>query len=163
MVGHVPPHLQNHLTKLLVAVSEGRGDDAAALALRLGTRGENFDPGRWRDMTAGLVAEFQALKAADITVGRLFLSIAAISERAGVSPPPQFIMLGKTLLKLDRVAKVLAPDFNPNQGVRKDAGELLQARMRQNLSIGMVYNTLPEANEFVQELPGKLNDFMGLA
>lgn len=163
MVGHVPPHMQNQLTKLLVAVSEGRGDDAAALALRLGTREENFDPVRWRDMTAGMVAEFQALKAADVTVGRLFLDIAAISEKAGVSPPPQFIMLGKTLLKLDRVAKVLAPEFNPNRVVQKHAGELLQARMRQNLSIGKVYNTLLEANEFVQELPGKLNDFMELA
>ncbi len=162
MVGHVPPHMQNQLTKMLVAISEGRGDDAAAISLRLGSREENFDPARWRDLTAGMVAEFQALKASDITVGRLFLNLAAISEKAGVAPPAQFIMLGKTLLKLDRVAKVLAPDFNPNQAVQRHAGELLQGRMRRNLSVGKVYNTLLETNEFVQELPGKLTDMIDL-
>lgn len=163
MVGHVPPHMQSQLTKLMVAVAEGRGEDAASIALRLGTREEHFDPSRWRDLTAGLVAEFQALKASDITVGRLFLDLAAISEKAGVSPPPQFVMLGKTLLKLDRVAKVLAPDFNPNLVIQKHAGELLQDRMRRNLSVGRVYNTLLETNELVQGLPAKINDFVELA
>jgi predicted unusual protein kinase regulating ubiquinone biosynthesis (AarF/ABC1/UbiB family) len=162
MVGHVPPHMQNQLAKMLVAVSEGRGDDAAAMALRLGGREDDFNLSRWRDLTAGMVAEFQALKTADITVGRLFLNIAAISEKAGVSPPPQFVMLGKTLLKLDRVAKVLAPDFNPNEVVRRHAGELLQGRMTRNFSLGKVYDSVLEAGEFVQEVPGKLNDILDL-
>jgi predicted unusual protein kinase regulating ubiquinone biosynthesis (AarF/ABC1/UbiB family) len=162
MVGHVPPHMQNQLAKMLVAVSEGRGDDAAAMALRLGSREEGFNLSRWRDLTAGMVAEFQALKTADITVGRLFLNIAAISEKAGVSPPPQFVMLGKTLLKLDRVAKVLAPEFNPHEVVRRHAGELLQGRLSRSFSLGKVYDSVLEAGEFVQEVPGKVNDILDL-
>src|SRR5690606_6838860 len=95
--------------------------------------------------------------------GRLFLSIAAISESAGVSPPAQFIMLGKTLLKLDRVAKSLSPSFNPNETVRRCSAELLQSRIQGGLSLGKLYNTALETNESVQQLPGKLNALMEMA
>jgi len=163
MVGYIPPQMQVQLTKMLMAVSEGRGEDAADIALRLGRREANFDPLRWRDLTAGMVAEFQNLKISDITVGRLFLNVAAVSERAGVSPPPQFITLGKTLLKLDRVAKSLSPDFNPNETVKRYTAELLQAKMRKTLSLGKLYNTALEANEFLQQLPSKLNAILDMA
>lgn len=163
MVGYIPPQMQSQLTKMLVAVSEGRGEDAAEIALRLGRREESFDALKWRDLTAGMVSEFQNLKVSDITVGRLFLNIAAISEQAGVSPPPQFTTLGKTLLKLDRVAKSLSPDFNPNDTVKRYASELLQTKMRSNLSPGKLFNTALETNEFIQQLPSKLNAILDMA
>jgi predicted unusual protein kinase regulating ubiquinone biosynthesis (AarF/ABC1/UbiB family) len=148
---------------MLVAVSDGRGEDAAEIALRLGRREESFDPLKWRDLTAGMVSEFQNLKVSDITVGRLFLNIAAISEKAGVSPPPQFTTLGKTLLKLDRVAKSLSKDFNPNDTVKRYASALLQSKMRSNLSPGKLFNTALETNEFIQQLPSKLNAILDMA
>jgi ubiquinone biosynthesis protein len=163
MVGYIPPQMQSQLTKMLVAVSDGRGEDAAEIALRLGRREESFDALKWRDLTAGMVSEFQNLKISDITVGRLFLNIAAISEKAGVSPPPQFTTLGKTLLKLDRVAKSLSRDFNPNDTVKRYASGLLQSKMRSNLSPGKLFNTALETNEFIQQLPSKLNAILDMA
>jgi ubiquinone biosynthesis protein len=163
MVGYLPPRMQGQLANMLVAIAEGRGEEAAEIALGLGRREEGFDPAKWRDLTAGMVAEFRNLKAADIAVGRLFLDFAAVSERAGVSPPPHFAMLGKTLLKLDRVAKALAPDFNPNDTVRDYASHLMQSRMLRSLSPGRIFRTALEANEFVQQLPGKLNSLLEMA
>jgi predicted unusual protein kinase regulating ubiquinone biosynthesis (AarF/ABC1/UbiB family) len=163
MVGYLPPGMQNQLAKILSAIGDGRGEDAAEIALRLGRREDDFDPLKWRDSTAAMVAEFRNLKTADIAVGRLFLNLATISERAGVSPPPQFAMLGKTLLKLDRVAKALAPDFNPNGTVRDYAQQLMQSRLLKTLSPGKIFQTALEANEFVQQLPGKLNSLIEMA
>lgn len=163
MVGYLPPQMQSQLAKMLVAIADGRGEDAAEIALRLGRREEGFDPAKWRDLTAAMVAEFRNLKAADVAVGRLFLNIATVSERAGVSPPPQFAMLGKTLLKLDRVAKALAPDFNPNETVREYASQLMQSRLLRALSPGKIFHTALEANDFLQQLPGKLNSLLELA
>jgi ubiquinone biosynthesis protein len=163
MVGHIPPQMQNQLAKMIVSVAEGRGEDAAEIALRLGRREETFDPIKWRELTANMVAEFQSLKMSDMTVGRLFLNIAGISESAGVSPPPQFVLLGKTLLKLDRVAKNLSPGFNPNEVVKKHASDIMQSRLQKSLSLGKLYNTALEANEFIQQLPSKLNAIMDMA
>jgi predicted unusual protein kinase regulating ubiquinone biosynthesis (AarF/ABC1/UbiB family) len=72
-------------------------------------------------------------------------------------------MLGKTLLKLDRVAKALAPDFNPNETVREYASQLMQSRLLRTLSPGKIFHTALEANEFLQQLPGKLNALLELA
>jgi ubiquinone biosynthesis protein len=163
MVGYLPPQMQSQLAQMLVSIADGRGEDAAEIALRLGRREEGFDPIKWRDLTAAMVAEFRNLKAADIAVGRLFLNIATVSERAGVSPPPQFAMLGKTLLKLDRVGKALAPDFNPNETVRQYAAQLMQSRLLRTLSPGKIFHTALEANDFIQQLPGKLNSLLELA
>ena len=163
MVGYLPPQMQNQMAKMLVAIGDGRGEDAAEIALRLGRREEEFDPAKWRDLTASMVAEFRNLKTADIAVGRLFLNIAAASERAGVSPPTQFAMLGKTLLKLDRVAKALAPEFDANETVREYSASLMRSRMLSTLSPGKVFHTLLETNEFIQQLPGKLNSLLELA
>lgn len=163
MVSYIPPQMQNQLAKILVAIGDGRGEDAAEIALRLGRREPGFDPARWRDLTAGLVAEFRNRKTSDIEVGRLFLGIAAISEQAGVSPPSQFALIGKTLLKLDRVAKALAPDFDANETVRDYASHLLQSRLLHTLSPGKVFHTVLEANEFLQQLPGKLNSLLEMA
>lgn len=157
MVGHIPPQMQNHLTKLLVAVADGRGEDAAEISLRLGRREENFDPAKWKNLVSSSVSEFQNMKLADITVGRLFLNMATISEACGVSPPSQFILLGKTLLKLDRVAKELSPSFNPNEAVKRHASELMESRLRKSLTMGKLYNTALEANDFIQQLPNRLN------
>jgi predicted unusual protein kinase regulating ubiquinone biosynthesis (AarF/ABC1/UbiB family) len=163
MVGYLPPQMQGELAKILVAVSDGRGEDAAEIALRLGRREEGFDPAKWRGLTSSMVAEFRNLKTADIAVGRLFLNIAAISEQAGVSPPPQFILLGKTLLKLDRVAKALAPDYNPNETVRRYAAQLMESRLLRTLSPGKIFHTALEANDFIQQLPAKLNTLFEMA
>jgi predicted unusual protein kinase regulating ubiquinone biosynthesis (AarF/ABC1/UbiB family) len=61
MVGYLPPGMQNQLAKILSAIGDGRGEDAAEIALRLGRREEDFDPLKWRDLTAAMVAEFRNL------------------------------------------------------------------------------------------------------
>src|ERR1039457_3716676 len=42
MVGHVTPQLQENLLQLLLAVSDGRGDDAAGLAIKISELKEFF-------------------------------------------------------------------------------------------------------------------------
>ncbi|MEX0746201.1 MAG: AarF/ABC1/UbiB kinase family protein, partial [Phycisphaeraceae bacterium] len=48
MIGQVDEDLQENLLNLLLAVSEGRGDDAADLAVRVGDRSAVFDPQAFR-------------------------------------------------------------------------------------------------------------------
>src|SRR5439155_2032730 len=42
MVGHTTPAMQEHLLKLLLAVSEGESDEAADIAIRISETGSNF-------------------------------------------------------------------------------------------------------------------------
>src|SRR5205823_6946928 len=43
MVGHITPQVQENILQLLLAISEGRGDEAAALTIKLGEPKESFE------------------------------------------------------------------------------------------------------------------------
>ncbi len=162
MVARVPPQLQNGILKVLLAVSEGQGEEAADILVRLGQQTERFNYHAFREQVSNLVAQYQDVNLAQMAVGRLMLKIAGIGGETGILLPPTFNMLGKALLNLDKVGKTLAPDFNPNEAIRENASDLLDQRMRRNFSSGVFYRTFIEASEFLQHLPTKLNDFLDI-
>ena len=43
MVGRIMPRLQEELLQLLLAIAEGRGEDAADIAIKIGDPKEDFD------------------------------------------------------------------------------------------------------------------------
>jgi ubiquinone biosynthesis protein len=162
MVAHVGPRMQIGLLKLLLAMSEGQGEEVADILVRMGERTEEFVYHRFRDQITNLVAEYQDLNWSQLPIGRLLLKIAGLAAETGMILPPTFNLLGKALLNLDRAGKVVAPDFNPNEAIRQNASDLLDERMRRNFSMNLFYRTLLEMTEFVQHLPARLNDFLDI-
>ena len=156
MTGHVSPQMQNELVKLLLSVSDGRGGDAADVAIRLGTPTPHFQPGVFRHDISALVARYQHATLEELSVGSLVLQISRISAKAGNELPPQFIMLAKTLIKLDQVGKELAPSFSPNASVKRNMTELMARRMRGNFSLSKFYQSVLELTELAQTLPFKI-------
>src|SRR5262245_25423981 len=57
MVTRVSPGLQEKLLQLLLAISEGRGEEAATIASRIGERRDDFDPDAFRRQIAALVVD----------------------------------------------------------------------------------------------------------
>jgi len=162
MVAHVPPRMQAQLIRLLLAISEGRGEDAADIAAKIGHKTDAFDQAVMRDRITQLVTEYQGATISQMDIGGLIMRIGQISGETGILVPPQLTMLGKALLHLDEVGKLLDPDFDPNAAIRHNASRLLQQRLRRTLSLGSVYNAILETNEFLQQLPARLNEILTL-
>jgi predicted unusual protein kinase regulating ubiquinone biosynthesis (AarF/ABC1/UbiB family) len=74
--------------------------------------------------------------------------------------PSELTVLGKTLLQLDEVGRILDPSFDPNASVRRNAGEMMTKRMGHEASQGSAVRTLLEMKEFTVNLPGRLNRIM---
>jgi ubiquinone biosynthesis protein len=157
MVGYVSEEMQQELLKLLIAISEGKGEDAAAVAAGMGVRLPDFDRRQYTHEIAQLVTMHKDATMGQIDVGRIVVEITRISGENGVRQPAELTLLGKTLLNLDRVAITLAPDFDVNDAIRRKAGGLMQRRMLRQLSPTQVLARALEMNEFVQELPGRMN------
>jgi len=134
MVGHIAPQLQENLLQLLLAVSDGRGDEAAAIAIKLGELKGDFSEKTFRQGVASLVSEHQGSQMDQIQVGRVVLEITQISGDNGLRVPAELTMLGKSLLNLDLVGKTLDPKFDPNASIRRNAETLLQQRAWKALS-----------------------------
>ena len=160
MVTRVPSGLQEKLLQLLLAISEGRGEEATTIALRIGERRDDFDEEAFRRQVAALVVENRDAKVGQIQVGRVILEITRIAGDSGVRIPSELTMLGKTLLNLDEVGRTLAPGFDPNAAVRRRAAELTHRRVRHSVSNVSVFGTLLETKDFVERLPGRANKIL---
>jgi predicted unusual protein kinase regulating ubiquinone biosynthesis (AarF/ABC1/UbiB family) len=157
MVGHIAPQLQENLLQLLLAVSDDRGDDVAAMAIKISELKEDFSENTFRQRVASLVSEHQGSKMDQIPVGRVFLEITQISGDSGLRVPTELTMLGKTLLNLDLVGQTLDPKFNPGISIRRNAEKILQQRVWKSLSSTNLFGGLLEMKDLLVRLPSRLN------
>ena len=163
MTARIPPEMQESLLKMLLAVSEGRSDEAADLALKIGEVRDGFDEVAFRRQVAELVGQHQDAKVSEIQVGKVVLEVTRASGDNGVRVPRELTMLGKALLNLDQVGRTLDPEFDPNVSIRKNAAEIMRRRLQKGISPGNVFATIMEMNEFVQRLPGRVNKILDAA
>ncbi len=157
MVGRVTPQAQENILQMLLAISEGRGDEAAQLTIKLGEPKESFEQEKFRRQVAGLVTQHQGSNVQEIDAGRVVLEITRISGETGFRLPPEFTLIAKTLLNLDQIVHTLDPDFDPNASIRQHANEIMRQRLKQSLSPGNLYNTLLEAKGLIEKLPARIN------
>ena len=160
MVTRLSPSLQEKLLQLVMAISEGHGDEAATIAIKIADERDGSDEADFRRRVGEMVAENRDSKMGQIQVGKVVLAITQVSGDCGFHVPSEMTMLGKTLLNLDEVGRTLDPDFDPNATIRRQSAELTQRRMRQSFSAGNLFGTLIETKDFVERLPGRFNKIL---
>ena len=157
MIGRIAPVMQENLLKLLLAIANGKGEDAAEVAIRMGDPLDEFNEKAYVREVSQLVAQHQNTTVGQIDTGRVVMEITRTAGTTGLRLPAELTMLGKTLLNLDQVARTLAPDFNPNEVIRTNASEVMRQRLMKSVSPGNLFSTMLELNEFVQTMPGRVN------
>jgi len=160
MVTRISPPLQEKLLQLLMAISQGHGDEAATIAIKIAEERADRDEPELRRRVAEMVAENRDSKLEQIHVGKIVLAITRAAGDCGYRVPSELTMLGKTLLNLDLVGRTLDPDFDPNAAIRRRSAELTQQRMRQSMTAGGLFSTLIETKDFVERLPGRVNKIL---
>lgn len=157
MVGYVPAGMREQLLKLLLAVSEGRGEDAATQLLEMSDRMPDFQEVPFVHAISQLVSQHENATAAEVQIGRVILEMTRISGEHGVRQPASFGLLGKTLLNLDQVSLIFDADFDVNDAIQRNVAGVMRQRMIDQLNPARAFATALEMNEFVQKLPGRLN------
>ena len=160
MVGRIPAHLQDPLLKLLLAVGDGRGDDAAKTLQALAERTEvELDETAFRRAVGEIVAEHHGAALAQIRAGAVVMELSKVAADNGLRTPSELTMLGRALIALDEVARTLDPAYDPNDAIRRQAADILRRRIK-GTSPGNVFAGVLEAKEFVERLPGRVNKVM---
>jgi len=160
MTGRVSPELQERMLRLLLAASEGRGEEAAAIAAMIGEKLPNYDEALFLRTITTLVADNRSAALQQIAVGKLMLELSHKGAEAGVRLPAELALLGKTLLHLDEIGRALDPQFDPNEAIRRHAAEITSERLKSSVSPGNLLATLNELKEFVERLPGRANKIL---
>ena len=160
MVGHISGNFQENLLRLLLAISEGRGDEAAEVSMKMGEAKPNFDKRDFEHRVANLVAQHSDATLESIDAGQMVLEITKIAADCWFRLPSEFTMIAKALLNLDRVVYVLDPNFDPNAIIRDEATNLLTRRIIKSIEPGSVLTRVIEVKEFVERLPTRVNKIL---
>jgi ubiquinone biosynthesis protein len=162
MVGHTAPQMQENLLKLLLAMSDGDSDSVAELVMRTSERTDEFNAGAFRRKIGQLVAQTRDQGLAQIKVGHSILELTQNAAENGLYVPSELTLLGKTLLQLDEIGRILAPEWDPNASVRRNVDELMSQRMKKDMSKGNILSSVLEMKDFVSGLPSRANRIMDL-
>jgi predicted unusual protein kinase regulating ubiquinone biosynthesis (AarF/ABC1/UbiB family) len=160
MIGQIPQGLQADLLKLVLAVSEGRGEDAGDAIVKIATPLDSADPAEARRRIAELDVRFHGLQLQELALGRMLFETIRTAAEAGYRVPRELTLLGKTLLNVDEVARTLDPTFDPNASIRRQAAEITRKRMLRSVSPGKMFSGMLELSEFAEKLPRRLNQVL---
>ncbi len=160
MVGHTAPQMQENLLKLLLAISDSDSDAVADLVIRTSERDDSFKSAEFRRKINQMIAQTRDQGLAQIKVGQSILEVTKNASENGLHVPSELTLLGKTLLQLDEIGRILAPDWDPNASVRRNVDEFMSERIRKDMSKGNVLSTVLEMKDFVGGLPNRLNRIM---
>ncbi len=154
MVAVVPPRLQGSVVKLMLAIADGNGEEAALVLAEMGHPLEGYDAAAFRDDVSHLVSsavnqgpEFQA--------GTALVELSRVSGVHGLRPPPEMSMIGKALLNLDQATMHLDPDFAPAEVISGHIHRIMASGLK--TSPGGMLSAALEAKEFTTQLPRRAN------
>jgi ubiquinone biosynthesis protein len=163
MVGRMTRTFQDNLLRLLLAISEGRGEMAAEAAIRMGEAKEGFDRPAFVRRITDLVTDHSDAILSRMNAGKVTLDITRISADCWFRLPPEFTMVAKALLNLDRIVYTLDPNFDPNIIIRERANEILQRNILKSIAPNNLIPSVVDLKEFIEKLPTRVNRILDTA
>ena len=157
MVASVPTRIQDKIVKLLLAIGDSDGEEAAAVLADMGHPLEDYDAGRFREDVSHLISRAVGL-GGDVQAGGVLVELSRLSGTHGLRPPAEMAMIGKALLNLDQVTTHLDPSFSPAQAITDNVAEILRSGM--STSAGGLIAAAIDAKEFAAQFPRRANRIM---
>ena len=157
MVAHLPTRMRDNLLKLMLAILDGRGEEAAEFCVDLGTRLDEFDEPEFIREASRLVAQYRAYRhTQDYTEGKLVLELTRLGAERGLRPPPEMTLLGKTFVNLDAALVALDPKIDVTEVVKSHAQSLVFKSFLNSISLNMLTNEMLALQELIREAPSRI-------
>lgn len=163
LITRIDRDLQDRILRLLLAMSDNRGREAAEVAMELGTAGQAFSRDLFLRDVSGIVARFHNADLRETNSGRLVFRLLSAANGNDLRLPAELAMLGKTLLHLDKLSRCLAPSMSPAAEIREYAQSLIWKKVAQKLAPSQLYAPLLDLHELALELPRRGRDFLDQA
>lgn len=154
MVARLGSRLRDGLLTMFAAALDGDGDEVARQMTALSERFEFFDEKDWSRRCGRLIARFATQsEAVRFNAGTLMIELTRRSVEAGLRPPPEIALLGRTLLSLEGVAALLSPRLSAREIVREHLHSVVADRFAQHTSLHALHKQMADLGELAREMP----------
>ena len=157
MTARLPENLRDNIVRLLLDLSENKGDSAAETMIELGSPTDHFDRAGYTREIAQLIAQNANLSIADIQAGTVLYEMISLSFQHGLRMPAELTLLAKALFNLDAVSRSLDPSFSPIDAIRDYTTQLANDRARRDLSPRRMFQVAMETSDLIGALPRRLD------
>ena len=133
LLGRLDDDIRSGIAQLLLALSQNRGDDVAALIVSLSmTTLESDEPGFVAELHRKL-PRYHWRPLSGIRAGDALADLQRMSVKYEIRLPTSFALVGKTLAQADSIARALDPELDPIELLRTDALELMLGEAERRL------------------------------
>jgi predicted unusual protein kinase regulating ubiquinone biosynthesis (AarF/ABC1/UbiB family) len=134
LLGRLDDDSRSTIAQLLLALSQNRGDDVAALILSLSmTTLDSDEPGFVAELHRKL-PRYHWRPLSGIRAGDALADLQRMAVTYGIRLPTSFALVGKTLAQADSIARALDPDLDPIELLREDTLELMLREAERRLA-----------------------------
>jgi ubiquinone biosynthesis protein len=146
LLGRLDDDTRRMLSLLLLAMAQNRADDVADLILGLSLTTLDSNETAFLHELRRKLPRYHWRPLSGIRAGEALADLQRISFEHGISLPPTFALVGKTLAQADSIARVLDPELDPVQLLEEDALEVMlregERRLEPNQFFAWLYTQL---------------------
>jgi predicted unusual protein kinase regulating ubiquinone biosynthesis (AarF/ABC1/UbiB family) len=159
MTAHLSGLIKDRIVRLLLDLSENRGDGVAETLIEMGIPLEGFERQSFVREVAALVAQNYDLTIGEVKAGRVLYEMINISYQQGLRLPAELTLLAKALFNLDAISAALDPTYSPITAIREYAARIVNERAKEEMSWRRLFQTATETTDLVTALPHRLDLF----
>ncbi|MBO6497640.1 MAG: AarF/ABC1/UbiB kinase family protein [Roseivirga sp.] len=161
MVAHVSEDLRKNYLKLILNISNNKVSEALDTLIAMSTATDEADEDQFRSKIAELIQATHQASVKEIDTGKMMFGLIHTAAQCGFELPFELSTVGKALMNIDLVAHTLAPEFEPNKSIKRNAMSLMNKIMLKELAPQNFFSTILESKELIEKMPHRLNTIMG--
>ncbi len=157
MVCRVSPGMRREIFSLLLAIAEGKGEEAADYAVMLSQEKSFCDTASFRREISELVVSSHGATLKQINFGEVVLEVGSIAAEQGFEVPSQITLIGKVCTNLERIGRAMDENFDPDAAIRRHSDKIMQRQLLHSLSSREALRHVVEGRNLLEGLPRRLN------
>lgn len=156
MVGRIDSEHLDELASVLLAIADWDASRAAHHLLRLRVSDEEIDEDAFRSDLAYLIEGHAGRPLKEIHLGQILNETIGIAARYRLRMPPDLVLLGKAIVSMEGVGRMLDPDFDMIAVAKEYARRYVLSRLKPAHLTGRLEEMAGDIFSMLRELPGDL-------
>ncbi len=156
-VGYLSEEAQECLGRLFLSLISRDYGQMADGFVRLGSADETVDMRAFERDLRELIEPYFGRPLKDLRVGHVLRETSQIAIRHRVRVPPDLVLLARSILTVESLARILDPDFVVLDEAVPFARKLLMRRMDPRRQARQAYRTARDLSEFLRAVPAQLS------
>jgi ubiquinone biosynthesis protein len=160
LVGRMSPEMRDHTVDLMVAAARQDVRGIADALYAIGTPTKRIDRQRYEAEVAVLAEKYLGKPLKDIALSALIRDIVGGAVKYGLEIPPEFLMLGRTLMTVEGVGKQLYPELDVYSEALPFFMRLLRQRYSPERLGADALRVMSKLGGTASGLPAKIDDIL---